>query len=143
MDYFLKAESETELWTVLESAGAARKVEIKDDEGNVLESRYVSTNGYNIDVIGTIYRPTGNLIQQTINDQTIEIPEMEAIPGFHANLRGPANLAPRRDIIPYIPTDEERSDPNFVMPDPEINIVPSPLQAILIDRPRNPSRVWA
>jgi len=141
MDYHLKANSEQELWTALESVGAARRVDVKNETGDVVESRYSAAEGYNLDIIGTIYKPTGNLVQQTIGDNIIEVPEVAAIEGFHANLRGPADLAPTIELIYYQPTSEELADPSFVMPEPEQRITPSPLAALLV-YPRTPSRVW-
>lgn len=144
MDYYLKAESEAALWSVLEAVGAAKTFEVKDEQGNVVETRYAPAAGYSIDLIGTIYKPTGNLIQQTVGEQTIEVPEMVALDGFHANLRGPADLSPTVEYIPYVPTEEEQMNPEFVMPEPEVVTTPSPIEALLVDpAPKTPSRVWA
>jgi hypothetical protein len=38
----------------------------------------------NIDVIGTIYKPTGTMLT---NEEGMEYPEMEAIEGYHVNIR--------------------------------------------------------
>jgi hypothetical protein len=38
-----------------------------------------------VDVIGIIYKPTGVMIETPES----EVPEMAAIPGWHANTRGP------------------------------------------------------
>ncbi len=76
--------------------GAATTYEVKNTDGQVVETRNAPTQGYNIDIIGTIYKPTGNLIQQQGPDNTtIEVPEMEALEGFHANMRGPFDLHQR------------------------------------------------
>ena len=141
MDYCLRAGTEEELWEALETAGAARRYDVKDDNGNVIASRYTAVDGYDVDVIGTIYKPTGNKILQGVGDTAIEVPEMVAVEGFHANLRGPANLAPKIEYIQYQPTSEELADPNFVRPEPEQHITPSPLAAFLV-YPSTPVRVW-
>ena len=144
MDYYLKAESEAALWSALVAAGAAVEVQVKDEAGNTIETRYAPASGYSLDIIGTIYKPTGNIIQQTVGDTTIEVPEMSPLSGFHANMRGPADLAAKTEIIPYVLTDQDRLNPNFVMPEPTINIIESPLKAVLVDpAPKTPNRVWA
>lgn len=143
MDYYLKAESEAALWSALQAAGAATTFEVKDEDGNVVETRHAPAPGFSIDVIGTIFKPTGNLIQQTVGDVTVEVPEMAALEGFHANMRGPADLAPKVEYVPYVPTEQEAADPAFVMPEPEVVTTPSPLAALLVDpAPKTPSRVW-
>ena len=38
---------------------------------------YIGTSA--VDVVGTIYRPTGNMLAD-------DVPEMSALPGFHINL---------------------------------------------------------
>jgi hypothetical protein len=141
MDYHLKANSEQELWQALESVGAAVKFDVKNSSGEVIESRYSAAQGYDLDIIGTIYKPTGNLIQHTVGDTIVEVPETEAIDGFHANLRGPVDLAPKVEYIQYQPTEEELADPNFTVPEPEQRTTPSPLAAFLV-YPSTPVRVW-
>lgn len=143
MDYYLKADSEAALWSALTAVGAAVEVQVKDDEGNVVETRHAPAPGFSIDVIGTILKPTGNVIQQTVGEMTVEVPEMAALEGFHANMRGPADLAPKVEYVPYVPTEAEAADPEFVMPEPEVITTPSPLAALLVDpAPKTPSRVW-
>lgn len=143
MDYYLKAESEAALWSALTAVGAAVEVQVKDEDGNVVETRHAPAPGFSIDVIGTIFKPTGNLIQQTVGEMTVEVPEMAALEGFHANMRGPADLAPKVEYVPYVPTEQEAADPAFVMPEPEVVTTPSPLAALLVDpAPKTPSRVW-
>ena len=143
MDYYLKAESEAALWSALTAVGAAVEVQVKDEDGNVVETRHAPAPGFSIDVIGTIFKPTGNLVQQTVGETTVEVPEMEALEGFHANMRGPADLAPKVEYVPYVPTEQEAMDPAFVMPEPEVVTTPSPLAALLVDpAPKTPARVW-
>ncbi len=40
-------------------------------------------DGANLDVVGTIYKPTGKLIQ---SDEGFEYPEMAPLDGFHVNI---------------------------------------------------------
>jgi hypothetical protein len=51
------------------------------------QSRYAA-----VDVIGTIYKPTGNMIQTDDG----EVPQMAPIPGYHANVRH-SEAAPELD----------------------------------------------
>lgn len=62
-DLYLKADYEDALMTALADAGVS---------------------GYSIDIIGVIYKPTG----ETTTGEDMEVPVMEALDGFHANLRG-------------------------------------------------------
>lgn len=141
MDYYLKAASEAALMTALEAVNAVKSVQVKNEQGEVIETRYVAAPGYNLDIIGTVYKPTGNVVQQTVGDTTTEVPEMAAVPGFHANLRGPADLAPTVVTTPYQPTPAELANPEFVMPEPTVTTTPSPIQELLV-YPQSPSRVW-
>ena len=142
MDYYLKANSEAELWQALKTAGAAVSYDVKNEAGEVVETRWAPAPGYSIDVIGTVYKPTGNMIQQTVGEQVMEIPEMAALPGFHANMRGPDTRAPKTEYTQYTPTQEELQDPDFVMPQPTVTTTPSPIEQILV-YPTNPVRTWA
>jgi len=101
VDYYLRAESEQDLWQKLAEAGLA-----SEHEGQ----RYAT--GIDLDVIGVIYRETG----ETITTSTPEMgeysyPEMAPIPGFHANIRGEL-------------TEQQR----LLLP--------------LIEKPTTPVRVW-
>lgn len=101
-NYYLKTTDADTLWSVLESLNLAEKVYDPEDENN---QRPVSDNleeeiewspsgrfdwvekKCNLDVIGTIYQKTGNMLTDSEGN---EYPEMQAIEGFHANLK--ANL---------------------------------------------------
>jgi hypothetical protein len=74
-DYYLKAADATALYDVLEAAG----VVTEGDQG------WHVTDGhkYALDVIGAIYKPTGKVLRTDDG----EVPEMEPLDGFHANLR--------------------------------------------------------
>jgi hypothetical protein len=141
MDYYLKAASETALMTALEAVNAVKSYAVKNEVGEVIETRYAPAPGYNLDIVGVIYKPTGNMLQRTVEGRTTEVPEMQALPGFHANLRGPANLAPTVTVTPYVPTEAEAANPEFVQPEPTITTTPSPIEELLV-YPQSPSRVW-
>ena len=74
-DIYLKARTEAALYKALEAAGIVAQGE---DGWHVTDG-----HKYALDVIGTIYRPTG---ETTLVDG-IETPVMAAVDGFHANLR--------------------------------------------------------
>ena len=74
-DYFLKAADATTLYDVLEAAG----VVTEGDQG------WHVTDGhkYALDVIGDVYKPTGETIQTDDGVQDV----LRNVGGFHANLR--------------------------------------------------------
>lgn len=74
MDYFLKSTDEAALVAALLVAGILFEV----DGGHGL------ADGFALDVIGTIHKPTGAVL--TVDG--MDVPEMAAVPGWHANLRG-------------------------------------------------------
>lgn len=86
-DYYLKASGESEMMAALTAAGATSG----------------RSHDYALDVIGTVYEPTG----QTLTDsEGIEYPEMEAQDGWHVNYRGealPAELQPFEIDAPSTP----------------------------------------
>lgn len=137
MDYYLKAASEAALMTALEAAGVVKSYTVKNENGEVVATRFAPITGYDLDVIGIISKPTGNLVEQDGH----QIPEVQALSGFHANLRGPADLAPTVVVTPYQPTSEELADPDFEMPEPTTTTTPSPIQELLVF-PQSPSRTW-
>ena len=139
MDYFLKAADEQALMTKLAEVGAVKPYEVKDETGAVVEMRYSPASGVSLDIIGTISKPTGNMIKTS---EDMEVPEMEQLEGFHANLRGNLNLGETVEYIEYQPTAEELDDPEFVKPEPEVKVTPSPIAELLV-QPKNPVRVWA
>lgn len=69
--YFLKFASEAE---AIEHLAAFRS-----EDGEWLTYK----DGANLDVVGTIYKPTGKLIQ---SDEGFEYPEMAPLDGFHVNI---------------------------------------------------------
>jgi hypothetical protein len=74
LDYFLKFEDETLADAVLFDM-------VHDGEGYTKQPRYAA-----IDVIGTIYEPTGQMLPAS-DDSGDAVPEMAAIPGWHVNVR--------------------------------------------------------
>lgn len=145
MDYYLKANTESELWSTLLSAGVAEEFSIKDSEGNVVETKFKVKNEYSLNIIGSIQKPTKNMVLRKVpdSDTEVEVPELETVEGFHANLRGPGNLGSTTTYVNYTPTDEERLDPNFVLPPPTIQVTPGPLDSILVKpQPKTPHFVW-
>jgi len=74
-DYFLKFADEAEANAAL----FTEQTNVQDDVvETVLVPKYVA-----VDVIGTIYKPTGEMIQ---TDEG-EVPEMAPLDGWHANVR--------------------------------------------------------
>ena len=125
-DYFLKAASETELYSTLESLDLVGKYYLPEDTLNQkpegADEAWVPTGKFNwfpkdiaLDVIGTIYKPTGNMVTVDGPDgTTFEVPEQAPIDGYHANIR--ANL-----------TEAQTTG----------------LSSLLITAPKLPCRVWA
>lgn len=141
MDYYLKADSEADLWRVLTAAGAAVEVQVKDTDNNVVETRHAAAPGWSIDLVGVITKPTGNLITGQYDGKPVTFPEVTTLSGFHANLRGPGDLAPTTVTTPYQPTTAELLDPAFVMPPPTTVVTPSILEPLLV-YPTTPTRTW-
>ena len=78
MDYTLKFQSEA-------AANAILFGDQLDVQGNVVETVKVSNfPGHSIDIIGTIYKPTGKLL----TSEEGSFPEMAPIEGWHVNVRG-------------------------------------------------------
>ena len=97
--YHLKATDEQALWTALEAADLAVKDYDPEDPLNsppadydyMEDGEFVKTGAYEwmadtpmLDIIGTMYRETGTMLT---TEDGMEYPEMEAIEGYHANLR--------------------------------------------------------
>ena len=97
--YYLKATDEQALWVALEAADLAYKEYDPEDALNsppadydyMADGEFVKTGAYDwisksnmLDIIGTMYRETGNMLT---TEDGMEYPETEAIDGYHANLR--------------------------------------------------------
>ena len=96
--YYLKATSEAALWEALEAASLAHKEYDPTDALNSrpddldMDAEWDGPSGaYEwiadtpmLDIIGTMYSATGNTLT---TEDGMEYPEMEAVDGYHANLR--------------------------------------------------------
>ena len=71
-DFYLKLASEASMPSVLSA--------FYDEEGEFVSN----TADYSIDVVGVLHEPTGVTIT---NDGGMEYPEMEALDGWHVNIR--------------------------------------------------------
>jgi hypothetical protein len=115
MDYYLKSTSEGELKALLLSANIlVASEEVLGENGEVIypASQYPA-EGLVIDYVGTIYKPTGNMINVGAPSH-LEYPEMVPLDGFHANLRGAL-------------TEEQEAA----------------IASIVLPIPANPVRIWA
>jgi hypothetical protein len=81
-DFYLKTNDLHELWDLLLAQDLAEMITSPDGSTD-----YVAKN-IALDIIGTIFKPTGNMI--TSGDLTF--PEQLPIDGFHANIRGDLTL---------------------------------------------------
>ena len=98
MNYYLKTNTEQEMWEALETANLAKKeYDMEDALNNPPEDYDYETNGEfvktgkydwvalcQLDMIGTIYQESGTMLT---DDEGNEYPEMIAIDGFHANIK--------------------------------------------------------
>ena len=86
MKYYLQATSEEALMQALEAANLYKKVYSEwDEEGNPIgDFEWQREGQYDLDTIGTIYAPTGTMLTGEDGDY----PEMAALAGYHANIRG-------------------------------------------------------
>lgn len=72
IDFYLKLANEAAMSTVLS--------DFYNEDGEFVPN----TSDYAIDVVGTLYEDTGNTLT---DDDGMEYPEMQAIPGWHVNIR--------------------------------------------------------
>lgn len=90
-DLYLKAADEDSLMAALINAGIyldQDEIIETDEEGNVVIVQAAAeglVSGYSLDIIGTIYKETGETLE--LEDGMI-VPAMSMIDGYHANLRG-------------------------------------------------------
>ena len=80
-DYYLKFANDNEAKSVLYTE---RPDQLDSDGVTVLPAPYFEANYPNIDMIGIIYKPTGNMV---LAGDGIEYPEMKPIDGWHVNVR--------------------------------------------------------
>jgi len=84
MIYYLKTDTEAEMWAALEAAGLAHEVD--SAEGMVWTTKPPTIA---LDMIGTIHKGTG---QWADGEDGIRYEITEALPGFHANLKAPEGI---------------------------------------------------
>jgi hypothetical protein len=84
--HYIRAVDEAALYEALEAAGLMTKVYSEfDEEGNgVGEFTWAKADGHDLDIIGVIWKATD---QTTTDADGNEVPVMEALDGYHANLR--------------------------------------------------------
>ena len=90
VDFYLKLSAESDMPTVLADFYRQDYVTNVDEEG--VETQVADgepylvqfTHEYAIDVVGTIYEPTGNTLT---DDEGNEHPEMAPVDGWHVNVR--------------------------------------------------------
>ena len=85
-DYRLQFADEAAWWTAAASEGWVQH-EYSQDEEPVIINSWVYALGVDFDVIGAIYKPTGNIIN--------DAPEMAQAPGFHVNVRMHSGVLPQ------------------------------------------------
>lgn len=107
--YYLKATDEQALWTALEAADLAVKDYDPEDPLNsrpadlAMDAEWDGPSGaYEwrslsnmLDIIGIMYRETGTMLT---TEDGMEYPEMEAIEGYHANLREDLTAAQEAEL---------------------------------------------
>jgi hypothetical protein len=101
IDYYLKFTDELQANSVLYTkVPTAWSESVSMDEPPVATEWMDKPNYDNIDVIGTIYEPTGTMLT---NEEGMEYPEMEAIEGYHVNIRNYTE-APELEQYAVVPT---------------------------------------
>ena len=93
LDIHLKFPDEATATSLMLDAGLLRQV--TDEDGNVTN---VQGLGQMIDIIGSIYKATGNMLED-------EIPEMSDVGGWHVNMRGglPESIKPYKITVSGTP----------------------------------------
>ena len=118
-DFYIKLNSADDMPTVLSAFYKQEYTTVVDpetgEETQVPEgSPYLvtTTHDYAIDIVGTIYKPTGNTLT---NPEGHEYPEMAAIDGWHINIRlgGEARRADVEALSQYF-VDPEPQTPERV-----------------------------
>lgn len=102
-DYYCKFASEEAANSALVSAGVLAHVDAwLDEEGNVLTpAGFAPANGASVDVIGQIFKPTGETQQTDFGT----VPVMAAVDGWHVNVRSSTEVAALKqyDVAPATP----------------------------------------
>jgi hypothetical protein len=104
MTYYLKTTDEAALWLALESAGLAKRYYNPEDPANIAPEdsegwtptgsfEWQRVGQYDLDIIGAIFKPTG---ETDAEGNAV----MEALDGYHANIRG---ITPEQaELLPTI-----------------------------------------
>jgi hypothetical protein len=101
IDYYLKFTDELQANSILYTqVPTAWSESVSMDEPPIATEWMDKPNYDNIDVIGTIYKPTGTMLT---NEEGMEYPEMEAIEGYHVNIRNYTE-APELEQYVVVPT---------------------------------------
>ena len=101
IDYYLKFTDELQANSILYTkVPTAWSESVSMDEPPVATEWMDKPNYDNTDVIGTIYKPTGTMLT---NEEGMEYPEMEAIEGYHVNIRNYTD-APELEQYAVVPT---------------------------------------
>lgn len=97
LDIHLKFPDEATATSLMLEAGLLQQV--TDVDGTVLN---VQCQGQMIDIIGPIYKATGNMLT---DEEGMEYPEMADVGGWHVNMRGelPETIAPYKIVVSGIP----------------------------------------
>ena len=104
-DFYLRFTDELQANSILYTkVPTAWSESVSMDEPPVATEWMDKPNYDNIDVIGTIYKPTGTMLT---NEEGMEYPEMEAIEGYHVNIRNYTE-APELDQYAVVPTIPQR-----------------------------------
>ena len=92
LDIHLKFPDEATATSLMLEAGLLQQI----------EDQIVQGQGYMIDIIGLIYKPTGAMLT---SENGSEYPEMADIGGWHVNMRGelPKALVPYKTIVKGTP----------------------------------------
>ena len=93
--YYLKFTDEAQASAVLNTT----VLEVTDEEGNIIVPASVTPNYANTSIIGTIYKPTGEML--TGDDG--EYPAMAALEGFHVNVLADAPELSIYQVFPAVP----------------------------------------
>jgi len=92
-DMFLKFSDEAEMLSVLFHVVLTEWETTTDEETGEVTKTPIAFESRprfaNTDIIGAIYRPTGNTLT---DDEGNEYPEQEALDGFHVNIRAEAPI---------------------------------------------------
>jgi hypothetical protein len=100
-DFYLRFTDELQANSILYTkVPTAWSESVSMDEPPVATEWMDKPNYDNIDVIGAIYKPTGTMLT---NEEGMEYPEMEAIEGYHVNIRNYTD-APELEQYAVVPT---------------------------------------